>query len=238
MRLVAVLAAFAIVLAGCGNDAGGDAAPPGEQTPQAISETPFQPETSAPTPSATLPAATPVKPTGTVIKSAKSQFGMMLFDEMNGLDYLLSRPEADASRVGVFGLSMGATKAWWLSALDTRITTCLDLCCMTDFDELMKANNLKGHGIYYYVPSLLKHFETKTINELIVPRPHVSLNGRFDDLTPPKGVEKVRDYLLPLYAKAGKMEDCRIELFDCPHEELPEMRQIILGWLDRYLVKS
>jgi hypothetical protein len=85
---------------------------------------------------------------------------------------------------------------------------------------------------------LLKHFETKTINVLMVPRPHVSLNGRFDDLTPPKGVEKVRDYLLPLYAKVGKAKDCRIELFDSPHEELPEMRQIILNWLDKYLVKS
>ena len=165
-------------------------------------------------------------------------YGMMLFDEIRALDYLVSRPEVDSSRVGVFGLSMGATKAWWLAALDTRITTCLDLCCMTDFDELMKANNLKGHGIYYYVPSLLKYFETKTINELIVPRPHVSLNGRKDDLTPPKGVEKVRDHLVPLYEKHGRKEDCRIELFDCPHEELPEMRAIILAWLDRYLVKS
>ena len=168
----------------------------------------------------------------------KTLFGMMLLDEIRALDYLLSRPEADPKRVGVFGLSMGSTKAWWLSALDTRITTCLDLCCMTDFHELIKANNLKGHGIYYYVPSLLKYFETKTINELIVPRPHVSLNGRFDDLTPPKGVEKVRDYLLPLYGKFGKVEDCRIDLFDCPHEELPEMRQIILGWLDKYLVSA
>jgi hypothetical protein len=162
--------------------------------------------------------------------------GMMLFDEMRALDYLLSRPEANPKRVGVFGLSMGATKAWWLSALDTRITTCLDLCCMTDFHELMNENNLKGHGIYYYVPSLLKYFETRTINELIVPRPHVSLNGRLDDLTPPRGVEKVRDHLLPLYKKYGNEVDCRIELFDCAHEELPEMRKIILQWLDRYLL--
>ena len=163
-------------------------------------------------------------------------FGMMLWDEMKALDYLLSRPEADAKRVGVFGLSMGSTKAWWLAALDTRITACFDLCCMTDFDELIKAKNLKGHGIYYYVPALLKHFNTGTINELIVPRPHVSLNGRLDDLTPPKGVEKVRDYLLPLYKKLGKAEDCRIELFDCAHEELPEMRKIIFTWLDKHLV--
>jgi len=162
-------------------------------------------------------------------------FGMMLYDEMKALDYLLSRPEADSNRVGVFGLSMGSTKAWWLSALDTRITTCLDLCCLTDFHELIHERNLKGHGIYYYVPALLKHFETKTINELIVPRPHVSLNGRLDELTPPKGVEKVSNYLMPLYKKHGRMEDCRIELFDCGHEELPEMRQIILTWLDKYL---
>jgi cephalosporin-C deacetylase-like acetyl esterase len=170
--------------------------------------------------------------------AGQTLYGMMLFDEMKALDYLLSRPEADSKRVGVFGLSMGATKAWWLSALDTRITNCLDLCCMTDYVELIKANNLKGHGIYYYLPSLLKYFDTKTINELIVPRPHVSLNGRYDDLTPPIGVEKIRDYLLPLYEKYGNTEDCRIELFDCPHEELPEMRKIILGWLDKHLVKN
>ena len=96
MRLVAVLAAFAIVLAGCGNDAGGDGATPGvpEQTQQATSETPSQPETRAPTPSATSPAATPVKRTGTVIKSAKSQFGMMLFDGTGQAIYLFDKEQS------------------------------------------------------------------------------------------------------------------------------------------------
>ncbi|NJR13579.1 MAG: hypothetical protein HC779_04260 [Phyllobacteriaceae bacterium] len=28
------------------------------------------------------------------------------------------------------------------------------------FQELIKTNNLKGHGIYYYVPRLLQHFQT------------------------------------------------------------------------------
>jgi dienelactone hydrolase len=165
-------------------------------------------------------------------------FGMMLFDEFRAVDYLVSRPEVDATRIGAFGLSMGATKAWWLAALDPRLKLCMDLCCLTDFDELIKADNLKGHGIYYYVPSLLKHFSTAQINELIVPRAHVSLNGRQDALTPPAGVERIRDHLLPLYQKYGKAEDCRIELFDCGHEELPEMRTILLEWMERHLVKT
>jgi hypothetical protein len=165
-------------------------------------------------------------------------FGMMLFDEFRAVDYLLSRPEVDPNRIGAFGLSMGATKAWWLAALDPRIKLCIDLCCMTDFEELIKIKNLKGHGIYYYVPSLLKHFQTAQINELIVPRAHLSLNGRQDLLTPPAGVERVRDYLLPLYQQYGKAEDCRIELFDCGHEELPAMRHLVLEWLDKYLVQA
>lgn len=88
------------------------------------------------------------------------------------------------------------------------------------------------------MPSLLKHFQTHEINELIVPRAHLSLNGRRDHLTPPSGVERIRDHLLPLYEKYGRTRDCRVELFDCKHEELPEMREIILSWLDEYLVKG
>jgi len=165
-------------------------------------------------------------------------FGMMMFDEFRALDYLASRSEVDAGRLGVLGMSMGSTKAWWLSALDPRVKLCMDVCCLTDYEELIKANGLKGHGIYYYVPSLLKSFQTAEINALIVPRAHLSVNGRQDSLTPPAGVEKVRDYLLPLYRKYGKESDCHIELFDCAHVELPEMRTLILGWLDQFLAGS
>ena len=47
-------------------------------------------------------------------------YGMMMFDEVRALDYLASRPEVDPHRLGTMGMSMGATKAWWLAALDPR----------------------------------------------------------------------------------------------------------------------
>jgi acetyl esterase/lipase len=162
-------------------------------------------------------------------------YGMMMYDEVRALDYLASRPEVDPSRLGATGMSMGATKAWWLAALDPRVKLTIDLCCLTDFDELIRTEFLRGHGIYYYVPNLLKHFSTAQINELIVPRPHLSLNGRQDPLTPPAGVEKVRDHLLPLYRRFGREADCRVELFDCGHVELPEMRALVLEWLETRL---
>jgi dienelactone hydrolase len=163
-------------------------------------------------------------------------WGMMMFDELRALEFLAGHPDVDPSRIGALGMSMGATKAWWLGALDPRVSTVMDVCCLTDYDSLIATHGLSEHGVYYFVPSLLKHFDTAQINELIVPRPHLSVNGRRDPLTPPAGVERVRDKLVPLYARYGHAGDCHIELFNCAHEELPEMRREILAWMDRYLV--
>ena len=163
-------------------------------------------------------------------------WGMMMLDEFRALSYLAGRPEVDPSRLGAFGMSMGATKAWWLAALDPRVRLTMDVCCLTDYESLIETHGLNGHGVYYFVPSLLKQFDTFQINELTVPRAHLSVNGRKDPLTPPEGVEKVRNKLLPLYRAYGHEQDCQIELFDCAHQELPAMREQILKWMDQYLV--
>lgn len=165
----------------------------------------------------------------------KVLWGMMMFDEYRALSYLAGRPEVDANQLGAFGMSMGSTKAWWLAALDPRVKTTIDVCCLTDFASLLEAHGLSGHGVYYFVPSLLKQFDTADINSLIVPRSRLSVNGRKDSLTPPKGVEKVREKLLPLYRAHGREQDCRIELFDCAHEETPEMRRLIIDWMKTHL---
>ncbi len=145
-------------------------------------------------------------------------WGMMMFDEFRAFDYLASRPEVDSTHLGVLGMSMGATKAWWLAALEPAGARLHGRLLPHRLRKSSSSiHNLSGHGIYYFVPSLLKHFQTAQINELIVPRAHLSVNGRLDELTPPAGVERIRDYLLPLYQKYGKPEDCHIELFDCPH---------------------
>jgi dienelactone hydrolase len=163
-------------------------------------------------------------------------WGMMMFDEFRALSYLAGRPEVDSRRLGAFGMSMGSTKAWWLAALEPRVGLTVDVCCLTDYESLIAANGLSGHGIYYFVPSLLKQFDTMGVNELIVPRPRLSVNGRKDPLTPPEGVERIRERLSPLYRQHGREQNCRIELFDCAHEEPPEMRSMIVDWMRRYLV--
>jgi dienelactone hydrolase len=158
-------------------------------------------------------------------------WGMMVYDSLRGIDYLASRPEVDAKRIGTLGLSMGSTMAWWVAALDERIKVCVDICCLTDFQALLAAGGLKGHGIYYYVPSLLKHFTTARINALIAPRAHLSLAGNLDTLTPPAGLDRIDRELKQVYAAAGKPENWKLLRYDVGHEETPEMRREIIEFL-------
>ena len=78
-------------------------------------------------------------------------------------------------------MSMGSTMAWWLAALDTRIKVTVDINCLTDFQALLAENGLSRHGLYYFVPGLLKHFTTAQINALIAPRAHLGLAGLRDN---------------------------------------------------------
>jgi hypothetical protein len=162
-------------------------------------------------------------------------WGMMVYDSIRGIDYLASRPEVDASRLGTVGISLGSTMAWWVAALDQRIKVCIDICCLTDFQALMETGNLKGHGIYYYVPSLLKHFTAARINCLIAPRPHLSLAGNLDNLTPPAGLDRIDAELQEVYAAAAAPDHWKLLRWDVGHMETPEMRKEIVAFFQRYL---
>jgi dienelactone hydrolase len=162
-------------------------------------------------------------------------WGMMVYDSLRAVDYLVSRPEVDGGRVATLGLSMGSTMAWWLAALDTRIKVTVDICCLTDFHSLIESKGLDGHGIYYYVPSLLKHFSTSDINALISPRPHLALAGEKDKLTPPHGLDIIDREMKKIYAAHDASEAWKLYREDVGHQETPTMRAEIERFLDRWL---
>jgi len=162
-------------------------------------------------------------------------WGMMVYDSIRAVDYLVSRRDIDPDRIATLGISMGSTMAWWLAALDPRIAVCVDICCLTDFHALIDRRGLDGHGIYYYVPSLLKHFTTSDINALISPRPHLSLAGDFDPLTPPKGLDVVDEELKKAYEEDGAPEAWRLIRYGCGHMETAAMRAEALGFLRKWL---
>ena len=162
-------------------------------------------------------------------------WGMMVYDSIRAVDYLVSRDDVDAVRIATLGISMGSTMAWWLAALDERIKVCIDICCMTDFEALIETRNMDGHGIYYYVPRLLKHFTAAQINALIAPRHHLCLAGNFDMLTPPAGLDRIDTELSAVYADAGAADAWRMVRYGCGHLETAAMRAEVAAFLTEHL---
>ncbi len=167
--------------------------------------------------------------------NGRVMWGMMVYDSLRSLDYLTSRSDVDAGRLGTLGMSMGSTMAWWIAALDTRVKVCIDLCCLTDFLALIKSGGLDGHGVYYYVPGLLRFFTTARINALIAPRPHLSLNGMYDPLTPPAGLDRIETELREVYQREGAMDAWQLLRSPTAHFETAAMRKEVLSFLEKWL---
>lgn len=167
--------------------------------------------------------------------SGQVMWGMMVYDSLRAIDYLVSRSDVDTERLGTIGISMGSTMAWWVAALDTRIKVCIDICCLTDFQALIESRGLDGHGIYYYVPDLLKHFTTAQINALITPRAHLSLAGNYDRLTPPIGLDRIDRELREVYGTEGVAERWKLLRYETGHFETAAMRAEILVFIDHWL---
>lgn len=162
-------------------------------------------------------------------------WGMMVYDSLRAIDYLLAREDVDGERIGTLGMSMGSTMAWWTAALDTRVKVCAEIGGLTDYQALIETRGLDRHGIYYYVPRLLKAFTSAQINALIAPRPHLSIAGDYDPLTPSRGLDVIDAELREAYRNAGAPDAWRLLRYATGHFETAEMRSEVLRFLEQRL---
>ena len=168
--------------------------------------------------------------------AARTLWGMILRDDLMALDYLVSRPEVDAERVGVTGISMGATRSWWLMALDERLRTGVAVACLTRYQDLIRDEMLRAHGIYYFVPGFLRKFDTEAVIALLAPRPVLFMTGDQDGGSPPEGIRKIETAVRPAYRLYGKDGQFRNIVYPgLGHVYTPEMWTNTLQWMDAQL---
>ena len=166
----------------------------------------------------------------------RTLWGMILRDDLMALDYLASRPEVDTNRLAVTGISMGATRTWWLMALDERLKTGVAVACLTRYQNLIQHHELKAHGIYYFVPNFLRHFDTEAVVALIAPRPVLFMTGDQDGGSPPDGIRAIEAAVRPVYGLYGK--DDQFENIIYPglgHLYTQEMWAKTVAWLETKL---
>ena len=170
--------------------------------------------------------------------AGRSLWGMILRDDLMALDYLTARPDVDATHIGVTGISMGSTRSWWLMALDDRPKCAVCVACMTRYQDLISTESLGAHGIYYFVPSVLRHFDTEAIIACAAPRPMLFMTGEEDRGSPLSGVKTIAAKVAPIYQLYGKPAEENFSSILYPktgHVYLPEMWEQTVRWLEKNL---
>lgn len=163
-------------------------------------------------------------------------WGMLLRDDLMALDYLASRPEVDPERIGVTGISMGATRTWWLMALDERLKAGVAVACLTRYQNLIMHGVLGGHDIGYFVPNMLAHFDSEAVVALIAPRPVLFQTGDQDSASPVDGLRAIESAVRPAYEVYGKGKEFQSIIYAGEgHVYTPAMWAKTLAWMGEYL---
>lgn len=184
------------------------------------------------------------------------------WDVMRLVDYLVTRKDVDAARIGLTGISKGGIESYLAAAADPRIAVVVPYIGVQSFKWALengqwrariatiqeafdasvalagKQDNADFVREFYarVAPGIDGTFDGPEMLKLIAPRPLLVVNGDSDANTPIAGVRLAVRAAQPLYA-ANNASD-RLQLMieeDTPHRVNPEAVDAGIAWFVRWL---
>ena len=171
----------------------------------------------------------------TIYSAGFTWSGVMFWDDVRTVDYLLTRPEVDKNRIGCVGLSVGGLRSCHLAALDDRIKAAVVVGWMASFPTQLQKHIRNTIGHTKLVPGLYRYMDYPDVASLAMPSALLVINGSKDQLFDLDGVRACFDKLAACYKKAGVPDKIRTRLYDTPHEFNAEMQAEAWEWLKKWL---
>jgi dienelactone hydrolase len=167
------------------------------------------------------------------ITEGKSLQGKYVWDARRALDYLETRPEVDASRLGMIGHSLGGQETLFTAAVDTRIRAAVSSCGFGSLRTLKR--DRINHNYALFVPALADQGDYGAVLALVAPRPFLVAARTEDPIFPKDGIEETVATARRAYVAVRATD--RLGTFFEPgaHTFSPTMRAAAYAWLDRWL---
>ena len=174
---------------------------------------------------------------GNMMMLGRSLCGFMHYDDMTTTDFLATLPWVDPQRIGCMGCSMGAYRAWMLTALSDRVKACAAVCWLTTTDvQLSVADGKRENGGFANcLPGLRQWLDYPDVAALAAPRAMLFINGRQDRLFPVRGVEQAFSQLHRVWQRLGADDRLQTELWDIGHSCPPDVQTRVLRFFDEQL---
>jgi len=159
-----------------------------------------------------------------------------LWDNVRGLDYLLTRPEVDATRVGCLGNSGGATQAAYFMAYDDRVQAAA-LCSYVAAGERNLSASGPADGCVMLPGAGPAGLDVADWPIMMAPKPLLLLTGRYD-FVDQTDMEAAYADTHRAYAELGAAEKTDIFTYDDGHGISAPKRAAAVAWLRRWLGAS
>jgi len=151
---------------------------------------------------------------GAALLFGQTMIGWRVWDVMRTIDWIETRRELDAKRVGCMGISGGGTCTTFSAALEPRIKAAMISGYLNIFRDCILS---LSHCMDNYVPGILNYAEIYDVAGLIAPRPLFVESGEKDKIFPIAASRESFARVKKVYEVFGASAVVEQETFDGPH---------------------
>lgn len=152
---------------------------------------------------------------GSALLLGETMIAWRVWDVMRTIDWIESRKELDAKRVGCMGISGGGTCTLFSAALEPRIKAAFVSGYLNTFRDCIMS---VSHCIDNYVPGILNWAEMYDVAGLVAPRPLFAESGTRDPIFPIAGSREGFERVQKVYEVFGAEDRVQHEIFEGIHE--------------------
>ncbi len=160
--------------------------------------------------------------------------GVEAWNCIRALDYLQTRKEVDAERIGATGRSGGGAYTWFVAALDDRIKVAVPVAGIADIENHVVDGCVEGHCDCMYFVNTYR-WDYPQLAALVAPRPLLISNTDKDKIFPLEGVLRTHRIVRRIYELHGAEKNLGLHITEGPHEDTQELYTHAFVWFDRFL---
>jgi dienelactone hydrolase len=156
-----------------------------------------------------------------------------LWDNTRSLDYLVTRPEVDTSRIGCLGNSGGAMQTIYFAGYDPRIKVIAPCSYLATRERTMEMTG-PADGCAQMPGEGKAELEFTDYLLMAAPKPLLILAGRYDFIDY-RGTEEAYGELKKAYTVLGSPEKVALFTYDDGHGISQPKREAVVAWFCRWL---
>ena len=160
--------------------------------------------------------------------------GVECWNGVRAIDYLAGRPDVDAERIAVTGISGGGAASFWIAAADERVKVAVPISGMADLQAYVADNKVDVHCDCMFMINIFGWPWTR-IAALVAPRPLLFVNSDNDRFFPMDANERIVNRLERLYGILGAGDKVDAVVSVGEHAYRQDIRQAAYRFINMHL---